>query len=131
MRYPLIFVAGLAMAAGCQDSENTLLDKATNSPPVANAGDNIVQDADIPVQLNGAGSYDPDGDAILFHWGFDTAPAGSVFGGDSWTMVNNNTVEPTTSFMPGGFSTSNPGTPVVSSLASESVSCGKPRFVAP
>ena len=109
MRNTLILVAGVAMAAGCQDSETSLLEKTSNSPPVANAGDNIVQDADIPVQLNGAGSYDPDGDAILFHWGFDTAPVGSVFGTDTWTMVNNNTVEPTTSFMPYA-----PGTYVVS-----------------
>ena len=109
MRNTLILLAGVAFAAGCQDSENTLLDKATNSPPVANAGDNIVQGADAPVQLNGAGSYDPDGDGIVFHWGFDTAPAGSVFAGDTWTMVNNNTVEPTTSFMPDA-----PGTYVVS-----------------
>jgi hypothetical protein len=109
MRNPLILLVGLVLATGCQDSETALIDKSVNNPPVANAGDNIVQDADVPVQLNGAGSYDPDGDDLVFHWGFDTAPAGSVYGSESWTLVNNNTVEPATSFVP-----DTPGTYVAS-----------------
>ena len=44
-----------------------------NTPPVADAGpDQIVIEGD-PVQLDGSGSYDPDGLAITYHW---EAPAG-------------------------------------------------------
>jgi hypothetical protein len=105
----LLLATGAMLALGCQESDTTLIEKTANNAPVANAGDNITQDADLPVSLNGAGSYDPDGDDILFHWGFDTAPPGSVYAGGSWTLVNNNTVEPTTSFVPDA-----PGTYVVS-----------------
>lgn len=109
MRNILLLATGALLAVGCQDSDQGLIEKAENSPPVANAGDNITQDADTPIALNGAGSFDPDGDDLTFHWAFDTAPTGSVFAGDSWTLVNNNTVEPTTSFVP-----DSPGTYVVS-----------------
>lgn len=109
MRNILLLATGAVLAIGCQDTENALLEKEGNNPPVANAGDNITQSADTPIDLNGAGSYDPDGDDLIFHWAFDTAPPGSVFAGDSWTLINNNTVEPTTSFVPDA-----PGTYVVS-----------------
>lgn len=108
MRNILLLASGALWLGGCQ-SDTELIEKEGNNPPVANAGDNIVQDADTPIQLNGAGSYDPDGHDLIFHWGFDTAPVGSVFGGDSWTLINNNTVEPTTTFMPDA-----PGTYIVS-----------------
>lgn len=98
MRTRILLAAGL-FAVGCQDTEN-LLKSEPNQAPVANAGDNITQSADVPVELNGSGSYDPEGQDILFHWGFDTAPEGSTFGSDSWTLANNNTVAPTTEFMP-------------------------------
>ena len=108
MRNILLLASGALWLGGCQ-SDTELIEKEGNNPPVANAGDNIVQDADTPIQLNGAGSYDPDGHDLIFHWGFDTAPVGSVFAGDSWTLINNNTVEPTTTFMPDA-----PGTYIVS-----------------
>ena len=100
MRNLLLIATGAVLALSCTPTENELKDKSENSPPVANAGDNITQTADLAVNLNGAGSYDPDGDDIIFHWGFDTAPEGSVFAGDSWTLVNNNTVSPATAFEP-------------------------------
>jgi len=100
MRNLLLIATGAVLALGCDPTENTLKEKTENSPPVANAGDNITQTADLPVDLNGAGSYDPDGDDIIFHWGFDTAPDGSIFGTEDWTLVNNNTVSPTTAFEP-------------------------------
>ncbi len=108
MRNTLLLLVGVVLAIGCQESDVALIEKVGNNSPVANAGDNITQDSDSPVTLNGAGSYDPDGDDLVFHWKFDTAPSGSVFATDSWTLVNNNTVEPTTSFMPDA-----PGTYVV------------------
>jgi len=100
MRNLLLIATGTVLALGCTPTENEIKESAENSPPVANAGDNITQSADLPVDLNGAGSYDPDGDELIYHWGFDTAPEGSVFGGDSWTLVNNNTVAPSTAFEP-------------------------------
>lgn len=99
MRTALLLATGAVFAVSCTPDQ-TLIEKEGNNPPIANAGDNITQTADGPVQLNGAGSYDPDGHDLVFHWGFDTAPAGSVYASEGWTLVNNNTVEPTTTFMP-------------------------------
>ena len=52
--------------------------KAQNDPPIADAGpDQAVFVGDF-VQLDGTGSYDPDGDPIvLYMWGMDSIPVGS------------------------------------------------------
>jgi hypothetical protein len=91
----MLLVAGV----GCS-TEAELYKAIQNTAPVAKAGDDLRQSADQPVNLNGGGSYDPDGDAITFHWGFDYAPAGSAYAGDTWTLPNNHSTEPTTGFLP-------------------------------
>ncbi len=65
----------------------------TNSRPVANAGSATTAHVGAPVTLDGAGSSDPDGDAITFAWKINSAPAGSTA-----TLVSDTTTSP--SFTP-------------------------------
>jgi hypothetical protein len=39
-----------------------------NLPPVANAGDDMVTNPNILIQLNGRDSYDPDGSSVSYAW---------------------------------------------------------------
>ena len=50
-----------------------------NSAPEADAGSDVSVSGSEVVQLDGRGSYDPDGDALTYHWSFDSAPEGSDF----------------------------------------------------
>jgi RHS repeat-associated protein len=50
---------------------------AANHAPVANAGANQTVFIDTTVQLNGTGSYDPDGLRITYSWSFVSIPTGS------------------------------------------------------
>ncbi len=91
----------LLLLVGCGTTENEVIEKVQNQAPIADAGDDITQSADAPVQLNGSASYDPDGDRIIFHWSFDFAPAGSAFATeDGYTLDNNHSVSPLTTFIP-------------------------------
>jgi len=49
-----------------------------NQAPIADAGLDQVASSDAPIVLDGAGSYDPDGDGITYHWALERAPAGSA-----------------------------------------------------
>lgn len=51
--------------------------EAPNEGPVANAGPDQFVDVGDHVQLNGASSYDPEGDPITFEWTFTSRPPGS------------------------------------------------------
>lgn len=55
------------------------LDTATdgNSEPYADAGGNLIGLVGAVVNLDGAGSYDPDGDGLDFAWSIDAAPTSS------------------------------------------------------
>ena len=64
----------LVMTA-CQEPETKVV--PINSIPKADAGNDISQSADSPVTLDGGGSYDEDGDAIAYHWSFDSVPENS------------------------------------------------------
>lgn len=50
----------------------------TNRPPVAVAPDDRSVEVGVSVALSGAGSSDPDGDALTFAWRLDGVPAASV-----------------------------------------------------
>ncbi len=51
-----------------------------NEPPVADAGPDRVNVAAGVIQLDGSGSYDPDGDAITYQWNQISGPAVSITG---------------------------------------------------
>ena len=55
------------------------LDTATdgNHEPYADAGGDLVGFVGVVVNLDGSGSYDPDGDSLDFTWAIESAPSGS------------------------------------------------------
>jgi hypothetical protein len=72
-----------------------------NRKPIAEAGSAFSHTADSAVPLSGAGSSDPDGDALTYHWSFDYAPAGSSLPTRESPFTANHTAEAvSSSFMP-------------------------------
>ena len=69
----VLILAALSIA-GCGDSKD---DEDANNSPVADAGVNQSITSTSLVTLNGAGSYDPDGDPMTYHWALDAVPDGS------------------------------------------------------
>ena len=70
-----------------------------NNSPVADAGPDLLVDADEDVILDASGSYDPDGDKIDFHWAYDRVPANSkLMGVDNFP--DNHTQLEQTEFLP-------------------------------
>ncbi len=74
-------LAGLLIAlASCSDTPASLTDPPAgdgNRAPVASAGADLAVSANLPVQLDGSQSSDPDGDPITYSWTL-TPPAGSA-----------------------------------------------------
>ncbi len=68
-------------AAGFSDPLDTgkPLDSAEdgNSSPSADAGGDQAGTVGVVLNLDGSGSYDPDGDALSYDWQIDSAPSGS------------------------------------------------------
>lgn len=77
MRSPLPRVALLSLLFACKNDVAEDSDNKANAQPVADAGSNQEVSSDVPVLLNGGGSYDPEGSALSFAWVLDSAPAGS------------------------------------------------------
>ena len=101
-----VLVSSLVLlAAGCSDkgSEDT---GPVNTAPVAEAGDNTTQPADSIVELDGRSSYDAEGDALIYHWTFDSVPAGSNIQSLEMPFVrNDNRAAGTTTFQPDALGT--------------------------
>jgi hypothetical protein len=63
----------------CQDDMVlTVTDSTTNTPPVADAGSPQTLCAVDPVDLDGSGSSDADGDLLTYAWSFTSLPSGSA-----------------------------------------------------
>lgn len=78
MTSPLV-VAGFALSlVGCTSDKDTEAPADTNNPPVANAGPDLEVTSDQTITIDGNASYDPDGDAIVFHWSLNRVPAEST-----------------------------------------------------
>ena len=50
---------------------NTIANSNENKPPVANAGDDISVESGKVVEFSAKGSYDSDGDIVLYEWDFE------------------------------------------------------------
>ncbi len=94
-------VAALALTlAGCStisqgknDTGPTADTGQTNRKPIAEAGPAFSHAADSAVPLSGAGSSDPDGDALTYHWSFDYAPPTSTLPSREAPFMANHSAE--------------------------------------
>lgn len=63
---------------GLSDTDTTSIAVGTdNTPPVADAGNNISAEPNSTVTLTGTRSEDPDGDGLSYQWTIDSQPQGS------------------------------------------------------
>ncbi|HUU01785.1 MAG TPA: hypothetical protein VM425_10110 [Myxococcota bacterium] len=69
----LVFCLGAVLGAGCSSDV-----AGPNRAPLANAGPDRVQKVGQSVDLDGSGSFDPDGDRLNFQWDIISAPAGAM-----------------------------------------------------
>ena len=63
----------VGLGAGCSSDV-----AGPNRAPLANAGPDRVQKVGQPVDLDGSGSFDPDGDRLHFQWEIISTPAGAA-----------------------------------------------------
>ena len=97
MRSSLLVFGFVAALGACRGEEETL---QGNNAPVADPGHEVNQPADLMVSLDGRGSYDPDGDALTFHWVFDHTPTDSELPGMESPFSNNHDDVGVTAFKP-------------------------------
>ncbi|MBU4263973.1 MAG: hypothetical protein KKC76_19125, partial [Proteobacteria bacterium] len=72
------YVAQLIVSDGSLDSEaDSVTISTTNRNPIANAGQDQTVFVSDPVQLDGSGSTDPDGDTLTYSWSLTSKPEGS------------------------------------------------------
>lgn len=64
----LVSLIALTLAAGCDGSDSDNGPGAANASPVADAGGDQVVEKGDRVALDGAGSWDPEGDRIVYRW---------------------------------------------------------------
>jgi hypothetical protein len=87
------------LLVGCTPNKTDTAVPDINSRPIADAGSDLTVTADGSASLDGRGSYDPDGDALTYHWSFEYTPDGSTLNAMEAPFSANMTVEAsTTSF---------------------------------
>ena len=84
----------LILACGSEPTSTPVLN---NEPPISNAGSDLAVGADQPIELDGGGSFDPEGESLTFDWVFQRVPQGSELDESSFTINGSNI--PTTSFI--------------------------------
>jgi hypothetical protein len=75
---PRPFALVVLVLAGCGGGGGDEGGGPANQAPTANAGADQTVSVGATVALNGAGSSDPDGDALTYQWAFVSRPAGSA-----------------------------------------------------
>lgn len=94
----LVVLAGCRQKDSSGDSTPAVVD--VNQTPIANAGTDQTVPGDGVVTLSGAGSSDPDGDALTYLWAFDHVPAGSAVTSRANPFSTNHATDPMTTFTP-------------------------------
>ena len=94
------YVFRLAVSDGQLYSDpDTVVVKAVNDPPIADAGPDKSGVVSAPVSLDGSGSSDSNGDTLTYQWSVGSAPSGSTA-----TISNPTSVTPTfTPDLPGTY----------------------------
>jgi len=83
------YVVELIVNDGSQDSvADSVTISTINSKPVANAGPDQGVTLGDTVQLDGSGSFDPDGDSLTFSWSLTVTPIGSLATLSDATAIN-------------------------------------------
>ncbi|MEC7985703.1 MAG: PKD domain-containing protein [Myxococcota bacterium] len=98
MRYsiPILLITAFW---GCRD-QSKVVTPIPNTSPVADAGADQSLSADEAINLDGGGSYDPDGDSLSYSWSFSRVPEGSTLAESENPFSNNNMATSQTSFFP-------------------------------
>lgn len=104
MRAPLASLALFALLSACTQKDGSTNDSSpstdANRAPTANAGTDQTVAGDATVSLSGAGSIDPDGDALTYIWSFDHVPSGSTITSREAPFSANHSTEAGTTFVP-------------------------------
>lgn len=90
---------GALVAVGCGDKDVDTSAVEVNNAPSADAGEDITQSADLKVELDGAKSFDEDGDPLTYLWSFEFLPEGSQLTNESF-FPNNSTDGVASGFQP-------------------------------
>ena len=93
------FLLAIILLSACTDKAEPE-PVVINEAPVANAGNDQIISADDGAILDGGGSYDPDGDALTYHWEFDSTPSGSTVDSMENPFPGNHGSFPSTTFNP-------------------------------
>lgn len=94
----LILSGSLLTACGDKDADTA---EFVNRAPVASAGADVASEGLNRVALVGTASYDPDGDAITYHWSFDRVPSDSSLKSSTTAFAINDSAEAAgTTFVP-------------------------------
>ncbi|MCB9741482.1 MAG: hypothetical protein H6741_26520 [Alphaproteobacteria bacterium] len=96
LRTNLILGVALLALAGCGEKDSVESAAPINNAPVADAGADQSNAADLQVCLNGSASFDPDGDALTYHWGFEHLPEASALPDQASPFSDNHSETATT-----------------------------------
>ncbi|MCB9764528.1 MAG: hypothetical protein H6739_32435 [Alphaproteobacteria bacterium] len=77
----------------CSDVDIVVVEvSSTDAPPVADAGADVTTEAGLRTQLDGSGSYDPEGAELSYSWALSSTPDCSQL--DSSDLFNQTTASP-------------------------------------